>query len=298
MEKPFTFKSSNNTLLGILHAPDCDSSEIGVLVIVGGPQTRVGSHRQFVHLARELCSKGFPVFRFDYSGMGDSEGHKSDFLDASQDVGSAIDVFIKASPNIKKVVLWGLCDAASLSLLYMNATQDERVKGIVMLNPWVRQSQSEAETYMKHYYLKRFTSPELWKKLLKPDIELIRSLKDFLLTLFSTVKNKVISKLDRSGSDEDQQGQHTWPTYTDANYVDSMYRGLAGFDGFAGVILSGNDMTADEFRGLIKQNKQWRELLETKCQSLTVLTDANHTFSSSRWRQEVEQLTLVFLKQL
>jgi alpha/beta superfamily hydrolase len=49
-----------------------------VLVIVGGPQYRAGSHRQFTLLARSLAEQGFAVLRFDYRGMGDSTGAMRD----------------------------------------------------------------------------------------------------------------------------------------------------------------------------------------------------------------------------
>ena len=42
-----------------------------VLVVVGGPQVRAGSHRHFVQLARHLATHGHAVMRFDVRGMGD-----------------------------------------------------------------------------------------------------------------------------------------------------------------------------------------------------------------------------------
>src|SRR5690349_24048098 len=46
----------------------------GVLLVVGGPQYRVGSHRQFALLCRRLAGRGVPALRFDYRGMGDADG--------------------------------------------------------------------------------------------------------------------------------------------------------------------------------------------------------------------------------
>jgi hypothetical protein len=45
-----------------------------VVIIVVGPQYRAGLHRQFVSLARTLSTAGFLVLRYDYRGMGDSDG--------------------------------------------------------------------------------------------------------------------------------------------------------------------------------------------------------------------------------
>ena len=52
-EIPVVFNCQDSRLLGILHKPEKPGRQ-GVLIVVGGPQTRVGSHRQFVLLARYL----------------------------------------------------------------------------------------------------------------------------------------------------------------------------------------------------------------------------------------------------
>jgi len=46
---------------------------IGMVIIVGGPQYRVGNHRKFIELARFLSNNGVSSLRFDYRGMGDSK---------------------------------------------------------------------------------------------------------------------------------------------------------------------------------------------------------------------------------
>src|SRR5690606_34644237 len=106
----------------------------GVLIIVGGPQYRVGSHRQFVLLARYLAERGIPVMRFDYRGMGDSDGDMRTFEHVGKDLGSDIDYFFSECSFLKDIVIWGLCDAASAALFY--AHQDRRISGLVLLNPW------------------------------------------------------------------------------------------------------------------------------------------------------------------
>ena len=65
-------------LVGVLTLPE-EPVHIGVVVIVGGPQYRVGSHRQFVLLARHLAEQGIPTLRFDCRGMGDSSGDQRSF---------------------------------------------------------------------------------------------------------------------------------------------------------------------------------------------------------------------------
>ncbi|PLX75955.1 MAG: hydrolase 1, exosortase A system-associated [Azoarcus sp.] len=163
-EAAFLFECEGDELVGIIAAPEEISSDLGVLVVVGGPQYRVGSHRQFVLMARRLAANGFACMRFDYRGMGDATGEQRDFEHVEQDIRAAIDAFCARAPAVKRVVLWGLCDGASAACFY--AAGDMRVTGMVLLNPWVKTAAGEAKTYLKHYYLQRVLEPAFWKKLM------------------------------------------------------------------------------------------------------------------------------------
>ena len=144
VESVEAFRCDGAQLWGILSRPVAGQTEssIGVLIVVGGPQYRVGSHRQFVLLARALARHGFPALRFDYRGMGDSEGNTRDFEGAGPDLLAALDALCTACPGLTRVVVWGLCDAASAALMF--ATADQRVAGIVAVNPWARSAASLA----------------------------------------------------------------------------------------------------------------------------------------------------------
>src|SRR5688500_5345431 len=72
-ERVLAFECDGERLLGILSASQ-QPAKRGVLIVVGGPQYRAGSHRQFTLLARHLAEHGVPTLRFDYRGMGDSGG--------------------------------------------------------------------------------------------------------------------------------------------------------------------------------------------------------------------------------
>jgi len=78
-ERASVFGCGGDRLVGILHAPAERARDIGVLVVVGGPQYRVGSHRQFVRMARDFAAAGYPVLRFDHRGIGDSDGAARSF---------------------------------------------------------------------------------------------------------------------------------------------------------------------------------------------------------------------------
>ncbi|HEY0584958.1 MAG TPA: hydrolase 1, exosortase A system-associated, partial [Pseudoduganella sp.] len=161
-ECALAFDCEGETLVGIL-SPAATAARRGVLVIVGGPQYRAGSHRQFALLARQLAAQGIPALRFDYRGLGDSSGAARTFEHVAADIRSAIDAFQAAVPGLQEVVLWGLCDAAAAALFY--GRRDPRVTGLVLLNPWARSAAGLARSTLKHYYWARLRDPALWRKL-------------------------------------------------------------------------------------------------------------------------------------
>ncbi|AAZ28298.1 hypothetical protein [Colwellia psychrerythraea] len=105
-EQGVIFNSNGKQLVGIEHLPEPihqGQTNKGVIIVVGGPQTRVGSHRLFVHLARALAKQRIVVFCFDYSGAGDSEGTVSTFTDIQDDIEAA---FTPLSSAIVILLSW------------------------------------------------------------------------------------------------------------------------------------------------------------------------------------------------
>ena len=148
-EEALVFGCGNDSLVGVLAIPDKPALR-GVLIVVGGPQYRAGSHRQFTLLARDLAASGIASLRFDYRGMGDSSGEARSFESVHEDIGCAIERLLEAVPTLNDAVIWGLCDAASAALFY--AHLDPRVRGVVLVNPWVRTHQGIAQAHLRHYY--------------------------------------------------------------------------------------------------------------------------------------------------
>ena len=233
-EKAIFFDCAGHRLVGILHRPAALASDAGVLLVVGGPHYRVGSHRQFVLLARHLAATGYPVLRFDYRGMGDSGGEARDFEAIGEDIGCAVDALCKADGNIKRVVLWGLCDAASANAFY--APADPRIVGQIALNPWVRTAEGEAQAFVKHYYLQRLTDPALWRKMLRFEFDAVASLRDF------------INKLTRSRS-----SSNVTATADNRPLPQRVREAQMGFAGSTLLIPSGNDLTAREYEDRVNE---------------------------------------------
>lgn len=274
-EEVIHFACEDEALFGILTRPE-QSAETGVIIIVGGPQTRVGSHRQFVLLSRALAETGFPVLRFDYRGMGDSTGEQRDFEAVTPDIHAAIDTLQAACPTVIRIVLWGLCDAATAALLYMDETHDPRISGLCLLNPWVRSEATLAKTQVKHYYGQRLLQKEFWLKLLSGRLNIARSVAE-LLRKIGQASSRVAT------------GQHL-------TFQDRMARGLKNFSGPALLLLSGNDYTAKEFLEYTRTAKIWHNLLDRPNVRRIDIKGADHTFSSQEWRETVENACLDWLK--
>ncbi len=271
------FCCHDSWLYGILSLPEQSLSTRGVLIIVGGPQYRIGSHRQFTLLARYLAAKGIPVMRFDYRGMGDSEGEIRTFEAVHDDINSAIDYFTKEVPDLREIVIWGLCDAASAALFY--AYQDNRVTGLVLLNPWIRTEQGIAKTYLKHYYFNRLTDRTLWKKILSGNFDYLSAIRSLFKTIASLVK--------RQKKNSEAENSSCQSITTDASLPDRIFKGFNNFNGNVLLIISENDLTAQEFVDLTKESEKWNTLLKSPNIQYLVLSNANHTFSKQEWREKV-----------
>ena len=277
-EQAITFSCAGDQLLGIVAAPD-QPCKTGVLIAVGGPQYRAGSHRQFLLLSRTLATSGYPVMRFDYSGMGDSTGQLKSFEATHDNISAAIGAFQQKCPNVSNVVLWGLCDAASASLLYWDATHDLRIAGIVLLNPWVRSEATLAKTHIKHYYGQRLLQVEFWRKVLTGKLRVGRALGGFITSFVHA-----------------RQASRSTNSDVALPFQKRMIRALMEFQGQILLILSGDDFTAKEFLEAIRNDPVGVAALEDSRLRRVDVAGADHTFSSAEWRQAVEVATIGWIE--
>jgi exosortase A-associated hydrolase 1 len=281
-ETAVTFTCGDDSLYGIASLP-AQAAARGVLVVVGGPQYRAGSHRQFTLLARSLAEQGIPALRFDYRGMGDSAGAPRSFEDVQHDLRAAIDHFLTLVPGMREVVIWGLCDAASAALFY--GASDKRVCGLVLLNPWVRTTGGHAKATLKHYYLDRLLQPALWRKIVSGRFDYRGALRSF---------TKLLGAARGAGDAAPQGGQEQADSC--APLPERMLAGMTKFKGKVLLILSGRDLTAQEFSDLAKGSSQWQKLLAASHVTRRALDDADHTFSRRAWRDQVSSWTGEWVK--
>jgi exosortase A-associated hydrolase 1 len=278
-ERALVFPCGDAWLYGVLSLP-AQPQRRGVLIVVGGPQVRTGSHRQFTLLARSLAQAGIAAMRFDYRGMGDSEGGMRDFEAVGEDLRAAIDRFCAEVPGMQEVVLWGLCDGASASAMY--ARGDRRVAGVAMLNPWVRTDAGAARATLKHYYRSRLLEPALWNKIARGQFEFKGALKSFTgLARSAFARTRPAPEPGCGGA---------------AALPDRMHAALDGFGGKVLVILSGADLTAQEFAGLAAGSRAWQRLLAAPRFTQRRLPRADHTCSRREWHDQVVGWTADWLR--
>jgi len=278
-ERSIAFCCGSDCLYGILTLPEHAASR-GILILVGGPQYRAGSHRQFTLLARQLAADGIPVFRFDFRGMGDSEGDARTFENVEDDVRYAIDRLFAEIPSLSELVILGLCDAASAALFY--AYQDRRVTGLVLLNPWVRTEEGSARVYLKHYYTSRIFERELWRKIWSGNFNYAAAIRSLFRTIGAALTER--KEIDSpAGKSDCKNNCHPAPL------PERMFQGLERFQGKVLLILSVNDLTAQEFSDLVKGSRKWKKLLASRRFSRFSLLGANHTFSRREWRDLCHQ---------
>lgn len=272
------FVRRGETMLGLLHRVQDSARGHGVLVLVGGPQYRVGSHRQFVRLARGLAAAGFPVFRFDFQGMGDSSGVFAGFEALGDGISAALDAFFEACPALRSVTLYGLCDAASAAMI--NCSDDPRIGGLILVNPWARTESGQADAIVRHYYGQRMLQRSFWSKLLSGDFDFTKSIRELCRNVLT------VARVGNAATLSDSR-----------HFLDRMYEGLVRFTGPVLLLISGRDLTAKEFIALASRDARWSRALEGPGIKVIHLPGADHTFSSREWLDRSTRAVVEWLGQ-
>jgi exosortase A-associated hydrolase 1 len=274
LEEPITILCAGDVLQGILARPSSGSErDVAIVIIVGGPQYRIGSHRQFTQFARAVARAGYPVLRFDVRGMGDSTGALRSFESMDDDIAAAVSALQLQLPAVRQVVLWGLCDGASAALLYLHARADPRIRGLCLLNPWVRSEAGMATTRVRYYYARRLLQNDFWRKLLGGRVG-VRALREFWATW----------RLARAAAATPRR-----------SFQERMIQAWSAFDGQTLLVLSGDDYTAREFIVHAEQHPEWRERMARADVRRVDFPNANHTFAEAQDRVGVESTTVSWL---
>jgi exosortase A-associated hydrolase 1 len=171
MRRHLTFDCDGSVLIGTL---DEGTAATGLLIVSGGNEIRMGAHRGMAVLAQDLADKGYPVFRFDRRGTGDSEGENGGFRSSGSDIAAATSAFRAAAPHVSRIVAFGNCDAATALVLH-NPTVD----ALVLANPWVVKPTDDlpAPAAIRDRYGRRLRDPKAWAALLTGKLNIRAAIK-------------------------------------------------------------------------------------------------------------------------
>lgn len=168
----FTFGCGSLKLAGSL---DTAPGTTGLLFVSGGNEIRSGAFSSQSHLAARIAAKGFPVFRYDRRGIGDSEGENRGFRSTEGDLRAALEAFRGMVPAMDRVLAFGNCDAASALML----TAGEGFDGLVLSNPWTIEDEDEASEEPQHApdairarYIEKLKNPREVARLLRGGVDL------------------------------------------------------------------------------------------------------------------------------
>ena len=217
---------------------DAADGRTGLLIVSGGNEIRSGPAGVHARLAARLAAHGFPVFRYDRRGIGESEGNNAGFRESGADLAGALAAFRKAAPHLDRVVAFGNCDAASLLMLESGGGADALALG----NPWTFDTEDAAPHALRAHYRNRLKSGSAIKRVLRGEVNLVAALKSLIAMLRPAPKASGLAA--------------------------EMRDGLARFDGPVAILIAGRDRTGQQFRG------SWPK----RDKRLTTCAEATHAF--------------------
>lgn len=124
------FPCGTDNLVGSFNAAD---GTTGLLIISGGNEIRSGAYAGQAAMAQYFQALGYPVFRFDRRGVGDSEGENRGFEHSVDDIAAALETLRSLAPQLRHIVGFGNCDAATALVLYPNR---DAFSTLILANPW------------------------------------------------------------------------------------------------------------------------------------------------------------------
>ena len=192
LRRHLTFACEGATLVGTLDAGDAAT---GLLIVSGGNEIRMGAHRGMAMLAQDIAGKGYPVFRFDRRGIGDSGGDNGGFRSSQADIAAALYAFRTAAPQLRRIVAFGNCDAATALVLHQ-----PDVDALVLANPWVIETDGDlpAPAAIRDRYSRRLRDPGAWAALATGKLDLKAAIRGLAKIAAPEAANGLASEFARA----------------------------------------------------------------------------------------------------
>lgn len=295
-----TFKNrAGLTLFGVLHTPP-NAGDLAVILLSPGVKMRVGPEGLYRRLTDRLVSMGITVFRFDFYGLGDSEGTLTEEL--LRDVYNHIEVgrfvedtfdamdWMQQHTSARRFILSGLCGGAITGLLA--GGRDARVAGLLALGitPVLAAASAEASLYMtvgqleesRRKYVRRLGNPRSWLRLLtlQSDYKLMMR---FMLQPF---RPKPAPTADDAAPPPNDNANPLFPPafFTMAEAQRPML-----------YIFGGSDRLQWEFEEKFVARYRTRLAAAPDSYDVHVIKDANHVLSLRQWQNEMLDVSASWL---
>lgn len=167
MRRLIPFSCAGETLLGTL---DEAGGATGLLIVSGGNEIRIGAHRGMALLAQRVAAAGYPVFRYDRRGIGNSTGENHGYESSADDIAAAAAMF-RAQAGVTRIVAFGNCDAAT-ALAFFHA--DAGIDALLLANPWAVETSDELPpaAAIRSHYAEKLRSPKEWLRLLRGGVNI------------------------------------------------------------------------------------------------------------------------------
>ena len=189
MRKSGYFKSSANKLSYCLSIPQ-QRKRTGVLFMHASNGNKLGPHRMFVEFESKFNHLGYPTFRFDLSGCGDSTGsirnditENNDISTDTRDLVNAIN-FFTMKHQIDSLILFSISRGSRICYAAM-AEHKLPLKGMILLSTPVSTNKAAIRTVTVRAkeYLCKLKSPVTIKKILKGQVNIRQICQTFITAI-------------------------------------------------------------------------------------------------------------------
>lgn len=281
-------------LFGIFHESDAVvRKEVGIILLSPGVKMRVAPHRMYLEMTERFIELGFPVLRFDFYGLGDSEGEIDEGLLADlygriqtgmyvDDTVSALD-WMQAECGLDKFIVGGLCGGAITGLLC--GMQDRRIDSLLGIGIPVTldsANMDRMETLSSGYlerlrkgYVRKLLDPRSWLRLL--------TFQSDFRVMFKSLQSsrKQPSKPGTATPEGDARGNYNH-LFTEGfmSFVESSRRMLLVYGGADRLLWEFEEQFMSRYAATLKDyNENYLEFHK--------IENANHILSLPEWKSEL-----------
>lgn len=257
-----------------------------------GVKMRVGPQRLYRRMAEQFAAAGLTVLRFDFHGLGDSEGTLTEemlrdvynHIEVGRFVADTIDAmdWLQKNAGAREFILSGLCGGAITGLL--TGADDTRVTGLLALGitPLLASRSADPSRYMTRgqldtigqTYLQKLTRPEAWLRLLT-----FRS--DYRLLWRSLTRSRPTPPSSSPPAASAPESDNASPLFPPA-FFEMLRTGRPML-----LVFGGSDRLHLEFEEKFVARHTTRLAAHSDGYHLHVVNKANHVLSSDEWQLEM-----------